>query len=188
MITLDQLSRVAIVGTSCSGKTTLAGTLAAELGAPRIELDALHWGPNWTPRPREALRESVDCATSQPHWICDGNYSVVRDLVWQRATALVWLNYSFPFVLRRALHRTLSRCFYRTRLYADNQETFRKAFLSSDSILLWVCQTHWQHRHRLPVAFREPQHAHLKIVQLQSQAATTQFLATVCELAAEKAR
>jgi adenylate kinase family enzyme len=187
MITLGALSRVAIVGTSCSGKTTLGNTLAAELRAPRIELDALHWGPDWTPCPRDEFRESVDRATSEPLWVCDGNYSVVRDLVWQRATMLVWLNYSFPFVFRRALGRTLSRCFYRTRIYAGNRETFHKAFLSSDSILLWVCQTHWQHRRRLPNAFREPQHAHLKVVQLTSQAATTQFLARVRETVARKA-
>lgn len=188
MITLDQLSRVANVGTSCSGKTTLATGLAKELGVPRIELDALHWAPDWTPRPSDEFREWVDRATSEPRWVCDGNYSVVRDLVWQRATALVWLNYSFPLVLRRALGRTLSRCFKRTRLYADNRESFCKAFFSSDSILLWVCQTHWQHRRRLPLALGDPQHAHLKVVQLASQAATTEFVAAIHKLASERAR
>lgn len=38
-------NRVVIIGTSCSGKTTLAGTLAAALATPHIELDALHWLP-----------------------------------------------------------------------------------------------------------------------------------------------
>ena len=73
MLTLDQLSRVAIVGTSCSGKSTLARSLANALNAPHIELDALHWGPNWTPCPIEQLRDDVDKATAKLRWVCDGN-------------------------------------------------------------------------------------------------------------------
>jgi adenylate kinase family enzyme len=188
MITLDQLSRVALVGTSCSGKTTFAESLARELSVPRIELDAHHWGPDWTPRPREEFRESVERATSESRWVCDGNYRVVRDLVWRRATAVVWLDYSFPFVFRRALRRTLSRCIYRTQIYAGNQETFRKAFFSNDSILLWVCQTHGRNRRQFPAEFRKPGHAHLKVVQLSSQAAASKFLANVREIVVENAR
>ena len=45
------LRRVAVVGTSCAGKTTFAKALAAQLQAPHIELDALHHGPGWVPRP-----------------------------------------------------------------------------------------------------------------------------------------
>ena len=37
--------RIAVVGTTGAGKTTLAKALAAEL--PHIELDALHWHANW---------------------------------------------------------------------------------------------------------------------------------------------
>src|SRR4051794_28329124 len=127
MIALDQLSRVAVIGTSCSGKTTFARSLAAKLAVPHIELDALHWGPNWTPRDPDVFRASVDVATSQSHWVCDGNYRVVRDLVWSRATAIVWLNYSFPTVFRRAITRTAVRCVRRTPLYAGNQESLRGA-------------------------------------------------------------
>ena len=136
MITINQLSRVAIVGTSCSRKTTLACALAKILEAPRIELDALHWGPNWTETPADQLRVAVDEATIRSRWICDGNYRMVRDLVWARATTIIWLNYSFPLVFTRALRRTVSRSIRRTTLYSGNRETFAKSFLSRDSILL----------------------------------------------------
>ena len=39
------LTRVVVVGTTCSGKTTYAGRLARALGAQHVELDALYWLP-----------------------------------------------------------------------------------------------------------------------------------------------
>ena len=43
--------RILIAGTSGSGKTTFAQRLGAILGIPHTEMDSLHWGENWTPRP-----------------------------------------------------------------------------------------------------------------------------------------
>jgi len=140
-------ARIAVVGSSCAGKTTLARELASRLGAPHVELDALHWGPDWTPRPTETFRARVAAAVAAPRWVCDGNYSVVQDLVWPRATAVVWLDYGFPRVLGRALRRTLRRSLTGEELYAGNRESLRKAFLSRDSILLWVV-TSWGERRR----------------------------------------
>lgn len=45
---LGPQSRVVIVGTSGAGKSTLARALAKRLGVADIELDALHWEPQWT--------------------------------------------------------------------------------------------------------------------------------------------
>lgn len=44
---VDSLQRVVIVGTSGSGKTTMARELSVLLGTPHIELDALQWLPGW---------------------------------------------------------------------------------------------------------------------------------------------
>jgi hypothetical protein len=38
------------------------------------------------------------------------------------------------------------RALTREELYSENRESFRKAFLSRDSILLWIITSHWRQR------------------------------------------
>lgn len=140
------MQRVVVVGTSCSGKTTLAAAIAARLGSPHVELDALHWLPDWVERPADEFRALVDEATSGERWAADGNYSRVRDLVWGRATHVVWLNYSYPLVLWRAFSRTFRRVVTREELFSGNRESLRLALFDRESILLWVITTY--HRRR----------------------------------------
>ena len=142
------LRRVIVVGTSGSGKTTIAKTLAHRLGSTHIELDALHWGPEWTARPRAELRAAVTAAAAADRWVMDGNYDIVSDITWPRATAVVWLDYAFPVVFGRALRRTVRRVLTRERLFGGNRESARKSFLSRDSILWWVVTSHPDRRRR----------------------------------------
>lgn len=152
----SEMARVVIVGCSGSGKTTLAQQLAELLGAPRIELDALYWLPNWVPRPTDEFRALVAEAVSQEQWVTDGNYSAVRDLVWTRATAVIWLNYTFPTVFGRVLRRTLRRTLTHEELYMGNRESLRRSFLSRDSILWWVITTFRRRRRQFRVLFDQP--------------------------------
>jgi len=46
-ITLENLRRIAVVGTSCSGKTTFAANLASIVNRKHIELDTIYWLPDW---------------------------------------------------------------------------------------------------------------------------------------------
>ena len=54
------MRRVAVIGGSCTGKTTTSRALAARLGVPHIELDALHHDPGWQEAPAEVLQTRVD--------------------------------------------------------------------------------------------------------------------------------
>src|SRR5215210_5180407 len=104
------MQRIVVIGTTGSGKTRFAGQLARILGAPHVELDALHWNPNWQETPPELFIKKVDAATVGSTWIVDGNYTTkVVPIVWQRADTIVWLDYSFGVILRRLLARTLRR-------------------------------------------------------------------------------
>jgi adenylate kinase family enzyme len=103
----SSFDRIVVIGSSCSGKTTYAQRLAAILGTPHIELDALHWLPDWVQRPADDFRNLVANAVSREKWVVDGNYGKARDVIWPRATCIIWLNYGFPTVMARALRRTL---------------------------------------------------------------------------------
>jgi len=45
-----EFARTVVVGSSCAGKTTFAAALSARLGVPHVQLDALHWLPDWVER------------------------------------------------------------------------------------------------------------------------------------------
>ncbi|HZR41011.1 MAG TPA: hypothetical protein VFB12_12885, partial [Ktedonobacteraceae bacterium] len=117
------LRRIVVVGTSGSGKSTLARQLGKLLSIPAVEMDALFWGPHWTPAPLSVLRERVMQALSGDAWVVDGNYSNVRDLTWGCADTVVWLDYSLWVVMTRLLRRTLTRGIAREELWSGNRES-----------------------------------------------------------------
>ena len=88
---MERMTRVVIVGSTGSGKTTLARQLSRLLDVPHTELDALNWEANWVMAPTDVFRQRTQDALKGDAWVVDGNYSAVRDLVWPRATVLVWL-------------------------------------------------------------------------------------------------
>ena len=106
----------------------MARRVAAILQAPHIELDAIHWLPGWQERDDDEFRELTQAAVVADRWVVDGNYAMVRDIVWPRATTVVWLNYSFPVVLWRAFRRTLIRSVGRQTIFSENKETIRRSF------------------------------------------------------------
>jgi adenylate kinase family enzyme len=177
--TADNLSqpRVTVVGISGSGKTSLARSLARRLGVPHIEFDALFWGPGWQPVAREQFRAQVAAALAAPAWVTDGNYASVRDLVWPRATTLVWLDYPLPLVMWRLARRTLRRIISAEELWNTNRERLRENFFSRDSIFLWALTSHPRHRREYPVLLARPENAHLAVVRLRSPRETERWLA-----------
>ncbi len=171
--------RIIVVGTTGSGKTTLARQLAERRALPHVELDALHWGPNWTEAPTEVFRERVGAAFSRDGWVTDGNYHAVRDLVWGRGDTLIWLDYSLPLILWRLFKRGIWRSATRTELWNGNRETFRGQFLSRDSLFVWALKSYQRRRREYPELFARPEYAHLAVIHLRSPRATRRWLAGV---------
>ena len=170
-LTLREPRRVAVVGTTGSGKTVLARRLAGILGARHVELDALHWEPGWVPAPGPVFRARVDAALTGDRWVCDGNYHLAREIVWGRANELVWLDYSLGLILFRLLKRTTRRLFTREELWNGNREGGH-AFVGRDSLFLWALKTYWRRKREYRALLQDPAYRHLEVVRLMSPAET----------------
>ena len=170
------LKRVVVVGTSGAGKTTLAGQLSRILNAPHVELDAYRHGPNWTETPNDIFRQRVAEALTAQNWVVDGNYSVARDIVWTRATTIIWLDYPFPLVFWRLFSRTLNRYVRQTELWNGNRENLRGVLFEKDSLFVWAFKMHWSRRKSLPIAFAQPEYAHLDVLRFRSSRVAKRWL------------
>ncbi|MFN2114271.1 MAG: adenylate kinase [Anaerolineae bacterium] len=171
--------RVSVIGSSCSGKTTMSRGLADALGLLHVEMDALYHGPDWTPRPWPVVRALVEQVTNGDRWVVDGNYSEVRPSVWPRADTVVWLDYRLSVVLWRLLRRTSRRIALREELWNGNREDVRTFLFSRDSLLLWVLQTYHRRKRQYPELLARPEHAHLTLVHLATPRQADDWLAAV---------
>jgi adenylate kinase family enzyme len=139
------MRRVSVIGPSCSGKTTTARRLAAILGVPHVELDGLHFGPNWTEASAEEMQERVRAAldAAPAGWVVDGNYfGKLEPLVLDRADTIVWIDVPHRTAIRRVLRRTWSRLVSREELWqSGNRERLRDTF-GRESIVGYVLLHH----------------------------------------------
>jgi adenylate kinase family enzyme len=156
-------TRIAVVGGSGSGKTTVARRVAAMNDLPYVELDALHWDPNWTACPKDEFRARVEGAISGDAWIVDCNYTgKLGDLVLQRADLVVWLDLPLRETLPRLWSRTRCRMRERTVLWGGNRETWRDVLFSRDSLFVYTLRTHRGKRRRYEQRLNRYQMVRLK--------------------------
>jgi adenylate kinase family enzyme len=139
--------RLSIVGTSGSGKSTLGRALAARLGIPFIELDSIRHQANWVELPDSEFCARVAALVDGECWVVDGTYAQVRDLVWGRATTIVWLDLPRWQVMLQVIWRSLSRAFTGTVLWNGNRERW-STLLSAEHPIRWAWRTyHGRKRH-----------------------------------------
>ena len=152
--------RVVVIGSSGSGKSTFARRLAASLDAPRIELDALNWGPGWLNRSRddpEAFARRLEAAIAGERWITDGNYRAAMLRTLPRATDLVWLDYPRPLVMARVIRRSVLRSLDGRELWegTGNREDFRR-WLDKEHPIRWAWDTFHRRRAEYEALFADP--------------------------------
>ncbi|HEY3950296.1 AAA family ATPase [Phenylobacterium sp.] len=157
--------RLLMLGSTGSGKSTFARALARRIGAPYVELDALNWDPNWTNLSRadpDQLRARVRQAIAPDAWTCDGNYSVVRPLILERATHLVWLDYPRAVIMARVIRRSFARAIMHTELWpgTGNYEEFHRWF-GKEHPIRWAWDTYHHRRAALGALFDDPSTAGL---------------------------
>jgi adenylate kinase family enzyme len=173
------MRRVVVGGSTSSGKSTFSRDLAARIGAPLIELDEIRHGPNWTETPDALFRARLDPRTAQDAWVVDGNYSFARDLTWARADTFIWLDYSLPLLLWRLFRRTNRRVFGREVLWNGNRERFASAYLSTDSLYVWIFRSYWRRRRNWPTLFADPAYRHLTVHRFRTPGEAARWLAGI---------
>jgi adenylate kinase family enzyme len=174
-----KISRISVVGTTGSGKTTVAHQLSQILGLPHIELDALYWDNNWTGVTDKVFKERISQALRGEAWVMDGNYSRVQPLIWKQADTVVYLDYSFWRVFIQLIIRTLQRSIMHTELWSGNREELSRSLFSRDSIVLWMLKTYHSRRKQYPELFRQPDYSHLEIVHLKNPRMTRAWLSSL---------
>ena len=127
--------RIAVFGKG--GKTTLSKALAERFGLEFIEQDAIRHLANWielsNERHREVLITRFDGA--EDGWVSDGNYSAVRDLVYERVETVIVLALPWRVMLWRTFKRTVRRFVTREELWNGNRESVWMTFFSRESVV-----------------------------------------------------
>ncbi len=98
--------RVLIYGNSGSGKTTMAKSLAAEVGVPHLDLDFIAWE---RPLVRHALQTTVglleEFVAANPAWVIEGCYGDVIAAATVHCNELRFLNPGIEVCVANCLRR-----------------------------------------------------------------------------------
>jgi adenylate kinase family enzyme len=174
-------NRIIVIGTTSSGKSTLAERIAKRLDMDFIELDALHWEPGWQEAPLEVFRVRVETAIKAERWIVAGNYHVVRDLIWPKAEAVIWLDYSLLRIFWQLTCHTFKRWWTQEPLWGTNRERLWVHFKlwSQESLFHWLFKTYWRRKRETPELLALPEHRHLKLIRFKHPRESQKWLKTI---------
>ncbi|MFI5986046.1 AAA family ATPase [Streptomyces sp. NPDC051555] len=169
------MRRVLVVGISGAGKSTLAAALSRRLEVPHHEMDALYFtGPRWGVN-ETFVRDTARLA-ARDAWIFDSlGYRAVRDLLWERADTIVWLDHPRRVVMWRVLRRSLRRTVRRERVFGGNVEGWLD-WLRADHPVWWAWSRYAARRAEIARRAADPRFAPLHVVRLRSQSEATAWL------------
>ena len=66
--------KINVVGTSGSGKSTVAQLISDRLNIPYLEMDEFYWLPEWQERSQAEFQNLLSDALNQDNWVLAGNY------------------------------------------------------------------------------------------------------------------
>lgn len=164
------MKRINVIGTSGSGKSTFSQMLADELDYPYIEMDAIFWKPNWKESSDDEFFANLTESLNGEYWVLDGNYNRTVDIKWAKVDTIIWVDYTFTRTLYQAVKRAIVRIVTRKELWgkSGNIESFKKSFMSRDSIILWTLRTYKKNRVRYTELLDNPLYSYIRFVRITS--------------------
>ncbi|QLK63511.1 adenylate kinase (plasmid) [Enterobacteriaceae bacterium Kacie_13] len=171
--------KINVIGTSGSGKSTVARGISEKLNIPYIQLDALFWRADWQGTPDEIFFAKIEESLSdKTGWVIDGNYKRTQSIKWRDVDMIVWVDYAFARTLYQAVRRAATRALGQEEIWpgTGNRETFRKSFFSRDSIILWTLKTYQKNRRQYQALLTDARWQHVRFVRLRSPKETRLFL------------
>lgn len=147
--------RILVAGVTGSGKTTLAARVGRILDIPHVEMDDLHWGPDWSTR--HDFIENVRELAQRDAWITEWQYAEARPIVLGRAQALVWVDLPTRLQLWRLLRRTVVRHANREPLWRAGmvEPPLWRVFTDPDHIVRWGWRTRHKYRQEYAETFAQ---------------------------------
>lgn len=148
------MQKIIIIGTSASGKTTLATQLANHFKLKLIDLDDYFWLENWTSRSKEEFHQNIKQAMTSGSWVVSGNYNSTSHITWPQADTIIWLNYPDWLIYWRYIKRTFTRTILGQKCCNGNKESLSRSF-GPESLFWWILKTKDRNRLRYGEIFQK---------------------------------
>ena len=169
------MNHVNVIGSSGSGKSFVADAVSRILGLPLVRLDALRHGTGWAEVPDGLFTARVADAAMGDRWVMDGNYLLVRRLIWERADTVIWTDLELRTVMPQVVWRSLRDWATRHEPIPGNPERLRD-FVQPSHPIRWAWSNHACYRKRDEQSLSDPRWAHLNVIRLTSRAEVHKFI------------
>jgi len=169
------MQRVMIIGSSGSGKSTIAKKLGEITKLPVIHIDKMYWKPGWELRPMEEVISMVNTAAQADQWIFDGNNSSSFNYRISRADTLIFLDFPTYLCMYRVIWRLIKykMGYPRTDMAEGCPERFDWEFIK---FLRWVYNYKRDGRWQNAMELYEQTPDHINKFHLQSRKSVEAFL------------
>lgn len=155
--------RIAIIGASGAGKSSLAKKLTGILGIPCFELD----GSSDRKLPGEDQQAFVQRIAGLEAWIVPADYTSIRSVLWPRAEAILWLDYPLAIPLARLARREIAPGLIQKAFTKRTYFNFWEKYLNKVRLFRRAFSIHRRNRRDLQSLLQQREFAHIVLIRFK---------------------